>query len=242
MGPLKDLYSIFIHYVWLWSECPVFFPFSTPFRENLSVQGVPWFCRYVMINFLLLFLLTFLTTPTIIMNTIDKFNVTKPLYTLNVRLGRCRLSARICSQRFVKSTLLFVCFFFLLQSPVISQFVPTLLLWSFSALLPTIVYYSTLGEAHWNRYALAHAQVSGAAIGFRLAERKCFWLSAFGVSGPVSSWAWCGNCISSCSSWCSSSLRWDSPGDFASPQLCTAHFADVAIRVSYRELNMECVH
>lgn len=100
MGPLKVLYSMFIHYVWLWSECPVFFLFPPPFRENLSVQGVPWFCRYVMINFLLLFLLTFLTTPTIIINTIDKFNVTKPLYTLNVRLWRCRLSAWICSQRF----------------------------------------------------------------------------------------------------------------------------------------------
>uniref|UniRef100_A0A3B4YTB4 Transmembrane protein 63B n=1 Tax=Stegastes partitus TaxID=144197 RepID=A0A3B4YTB4_9TELE len=40
---------------------------------------------------------------------------------------------------------------FYLQSPIISQFFPTLLLWSFSALLPTIVYYSTLGEAHWSR-------------------------------------------------------------------------------------------
>ncbi|KAM4522399.1 CSC1-like protein 1 [Odontesthes bonariensis] len=87
--------------------------------DNLSVRGVRWFFRYVMINFFLFFLLTFLTTPTIIINTIDKFNVTKPIYYLN--------------------------------SPIISQFFPTLLLWSFSALLPTIVYYSTLGEAHWSR-------------------------------------------------------------------------------------------
>ncbi|XP_041831990.1 CSC1-like protein 1 [Melanotaenia boesemani] len=87
--------------------------------ENLSVRGFYWVFRYVMINFLLFFLLTFLTTPTIIINTIDKFNVTKPIYYLN--------------------------------SPIISQFFPTLLLWSFSALLPTIVYYSTLGEAHWSR-------------------------------------------------------------------------------------------
>ncbi|XP_022623917.1 CSC1-like protein 1 isoform X1 [Seriola dumerili] len=87
--------------------------------ENLSVRGFPWFMRYVMLNFLLFFLLTFLTTPTIIISTIDKFNVTKPIQYLN--------------------------------SPIISQFFPTLLLWSFSALLPTIVYYSTLGEAHWSR-------------------------------------------------------------------------------------------
>lgn len=89
------------------------------FWEHLSVQGLRWFCRYVLINFLLLFMLTFLTTPTIIINTIDKFNVTMPILALN--------------------------------SPLFSQFLPTLLLWSFSALLPTIVYYSTIGEAHWNR-------------------------------------------------------------------------------------------
>ncbi|XP_008311095.1 CSC1-like protein 1 [Cynoglossus semilaevis] len=87
--------------------------------ENLSVRGFSWFMRYVMINFSLFFLLTFLTTPTIIINTMDKFQVTKPIDDLN--------------------------------SPIISQFFPTLLLWSFSALLPTIVYYSTLGEAHWSR-------------------------------------------------------------------------------------------
>ncbi|XP_061668823.1 CSC1-like protein 1 [Syngnathoides biaculeatus] len=87
--------------------------------DHLSVQGFSWYVRYLMLNFLLLFLLTFLTTPTIIINTIDKFNVTRPIYYLN--------------------------------NPIISQFFPTLLLWSFSALLPTIVYYSTLWEAHWSR-------------------------------------------------------------------------------------------
>ncbi|KAK1328052.1 hypothetical protein QTO34_012474 [Cnephaeus nilssonii] len=38
-----------------------------------------------------------------------------------------------------------------LNDPIISQFFPTLLLWSFSALLPTIVYYSTLLESHWTK-------------------------------------------------------------------------------------------
>ncbi|KAG7508608.1 CSC1 1 [Solea senegalensis] len=89
------------------------------FWDNLSVQGFPWFMRYLVLNVALFFLLTFLTTPTIIINTMDKFSVTKPIDYLN--------------------------------SPIISQFFPTLLLWSFSALLPTIVYYSTLGEAHWSR-------------------------------------------------------------------------------------------
>lgn len=87
--------------------------------ENLSVRGVLWYLRYLLLNLALCVLLTIFTTPTIIINTIDKFNVTKPIRDLN--------------------------------SPVISQFFPTLLLWTFSALLPTIVYYSTLGEAHWSR-------------------------------------------------------------------------------------------
>ncbi|KAJ3606815.1 hypothetical protein NHX12_026334 [Muraenolepis orangiensis] len=38
-----------------------------------------------------------------------------------------------------------------LNSAVISQFFPTLLLWCFSSLLPTVVFYATLAEAHWSR-------------------------------------------------------------------------------------------
>ncbi|XP_017350203.1 CSC1-like protein 1 isoform X2 [Ictalurus punctatus] len=87
--------------------------------ENLSMQSWYWWSRYLMLNILLFILLFFLTTPSIIISTIDKFNVTKPIHYLN--------------------------------SAIISQFFPTLLLWSFSALLPTIVYYSTLLEAHWTR-------------------------------------------------------------------------------------------
>ncbi|XP_066524328.1 CSC1-like protein 1 [Hoplias malabaricus] len=87
--------------------------------EYLSVQGLCWWSRFLLINVFLFILLFFLTTPSIIISTMDKFNVTKPIYYLN--------------------------------SAVISQFFPTLLLWSFSALLPTIVYYSTLLEAHWTR-------------------------------------------------------------------------------------------
>ncbi|XP_047430391.1 CSC1-like protein 1 [Mugil cephalus] len=89
------------------------------FWDNLSVQGICWYIRYVMLNLFLFIILTLLTTPTIIISTMDKFNVTKPIQYLN--------------------------------SPIISQYFPTLLLWTFSALLPTIVYYSTLAEAHWSR-------------------------------------------------------------------------------------------
>ncbi|XP_051976867.1 CSC1-like protein 1 [Xyrauchen texanus] len=87
--------------------------------ENLSVRGWRWWLRCLLLNIALFILLFFLTTPSIIISTMDKFNVTKPIHYLN--------------------------------SAVFSQFLPTLLLWTFSALLPTIVYYSTLGEAHWTR-------------------------------------------------------------------------------------------
>ncbi|KAG1950147.1 calcium permeable stress-gated cation channel [Pimephales promelas] len=87
--------------------------------EHLSLGGVSWWLRCFIINCILFLLLFFLTTPAIIISTMDKFNVTKPVEYLN--------------------------------NPIVTQFFPTLLLWAFSALLPTIVYYSGFFEAHWTR-------------------------------------------------------------------------------------------
>lgn len=53
-------------------------------RENLSVCGSRWWLRCVLLNILLFLLLFFLTTPAIIVNTMDKFNVTKPVESLQV--------------------------------------------------------------------------------------------------------------------------------------------------------------
>ncbi|PWA25922.1 hypothetical protein CCH79_00001492 [Gambusia affinis] len=99
------------------SVSPLCDPFSH--REHLSVGGFKWWVRCFIINCILFLLLFFLTTPAIIITTMDKFNVTKPVEYLN--------------------------------NPIVTQFFPTLLLWSFSALLPTIVYYSAFFEAHWTR-------------------------------------------------------------------------------------------
>uniref|UniRef100_A0A672NBY3 Transmembrane protein 63C n=1 Tax=Sinocyclocheilus grahami TaxID=75366 RepID=A0A672NBY3_SINGR len=52
--------------------------------ENLSVCGSRWWLRCVLLNILLFFLLFFLTTPAIIVNTMDKFNVTRPVESLRV--------------------------------------------------------------------------------------------------------------------------------------------------------------
>ncbi|KAI4792451.1 hypothetical protein KUCAC02_033370 [Chaenocephalus aceratus] len=78
--------------------------------EHLSLGGISWWIRCFIINVILFLLLFFLTTPAIIISTMDKFNVTKPVEYLN--------------------------------NPIVTQFFPTLLLWAFSALLPTIVYYT----------------------------------------------------------------------------------------------------
>lgn len=55
-------------------------------RENLSVCGSRWWLRCVLLNILLFLLLFFLTTPAIIVNTMDKFNVTRPVESLRVRV------------------------------------------------------------------------------------------------------------------------------------------------------------
>lgn len=55
-------------------------------RENLSVCGSRWWLRCVLLNILLFLLLFFLTTPAIIVNTMDKFNVTRPVESLEVRV------------------------------------------------------------------------------------------------------------------------------------------------------------
>uniref|UniRef100_A0A669EEI4 Transmembrane protein 63B n=1 Tax=Oreochromis niloticus TaxID=8128 RepID=A0A669EEI4_ORENI len=92
---------------------------SVSYAEHLSLGGISWWIRCFVINCILFILLFFLTTPAIIITTMDKFNVTKPVEYLN--------------------------------NPIVTQFFPTLLLWAFSALLPTIVYYSAFFEAHWTR-------------------------------------------------------------------------------------------
>uniref|UniRef100_A0A673X0E3 Transmembrane protein 63C n=1 Tax=Salmo trutta TaxID=8032 RepID=A0A673X0E3_SALTR len=50
--------------------------------ENLSVCGSRWWLRCVLLNILLFLILFFLTTPAIIVNTMDKFNVTRPVDSL----------------------------------------------------------------------------------------------------------------------------------------------------------------
>uniref|UniRef100_A0A8U7MSZ5 Transmembrane protein 63C n=1 Tax=Corvus moneduloides TaxID=1196302 RepID=A0A8U7MSZ5_CORMO len=50
--------------------------------ENLSVRGTSWWVRFFLLNICLFVLLFFLTTPAIVVNTMDMFNVTHPVESL----------------------------------------------------------------------------------------------------------------------------------------------------------------
>ncbi|KAK2509912.1 hypothetical protein MC885_007185 [Smutsia gigantea] len=87
--------------------------------KHLSIRRFHWWARFIAINTFLFLLFFFLTTPAIIINTIDMYNVTRPIEKL--------------------------------QSPVVTQFFPSLLLWAFTVTMPLIVYLSAFLEAHWTR-------------------------------------------------------------------------------------------
>ncbi|XP_006864852.1 PREDICTED: transmembrane protein 63C [Chrysochloris asiatica] len=87
--------------------------------KHLSIRRFFWWARFIAINTFLFFLFFFLTTPAIIINTIDMYNVTRPIENL--------------------------------QSPIVTQFFPSLLLWIFTVIMPLMVYFSAFLEAHWTR-------------------------------------------------------------------------------------------
>ncbi|CAH1793257.1 unnamed protein product [Owenia fusiformis] len=96
------------------------------FWENLSTNKILWWTRAVIVNCILVVLLFFLTTPSILMNLLDQWNYKKALNDLH--------------------------------SAFIVQFLPTVILWTFSALLPNLVYYAEYYLiGHWTRSGEHHA-------------------------------------------------------------------------------------
>lgn len=95
--------------------------------ENLSVPDWKWWTRAFCINGCLMVLLFFLTTPIMFLHTLDLLNI-------NIKKPAEEL-----------------------HSPLLVQFLPTLLLWTLSALLPNIVYYSDQYIGHWTKTAEHHA-------------------------------------------------------------------------------------
>ncbi|WAR18222.1 CSCL2-like protein [Mya arenaria] len=92
---------------------------------KLSHSGWRWWLRAGLINGLLIILLFFLTTPTIILSNLDKVNY----------------------QDYINKT----------GNVLLMQFLPTLLLWTFTALLPNLVYLSDQYVGHWTRSSEHHS-------------------------------------------------------------------------------------
>ncbi|XP_025105358.1 CSC1-like protein 2 isoform X4 [Pomacea canaliculata] len=103
-------------------------PPESIYWENLSVPEWKWWTKAFCINGFLLVLLFFLTTPIMILHSLDLLNIDikKPVEEH-------------------------------LHSPLLVQFLPTLLLWTFSALLPNLVYYSDQYMGHWTKTSEHHA-------------------------------------------------------------------------------------
>ncbi|XP_058169902.1 heat shock protein 70 B2-like [Anopheles ziemanni] len=95
---------------------------SDIFWENLNIDTAQWYCKWATVNFALFVFLFFLTTPVIIVNSLDTLSLTKNTTSQISKI-----------------------------SPLISEFLPTLLLWSLSALMPVIVAYSDTWLSHWTR-------------------------------------------------------------------------------------------
>ncbi|EAT37598.1 AAEL010404-PA [Aedes aegypti] len=95
---------------------------SDIFWENLNIDTAQWYFKWIAVNLVLFLFLFFLTTPVIIVNQLDTLSLTKNTTSQISKI-----------------------------SPLISEFLPTLLLWSMSALMPVIVAYSDTWLSHWTR-------------------------------------------------------------------------------------------
>ncbi|XP_029730204.1 calcium permeable stress-gated cation channel 1 [Aedes albopictus] len=95
---------------------------SDIFWENLNIDTAQWYFKWIAVNLVLFLFLFFLTTPVIIVNQLDTLSLTKNTTSQISKI-----------------------------SPLVSEFLPTLLLWSMSALMPVIVAYSDTWLSHWTR-------------------------------------------------------------------------------------------
>ncbi|XP_035824906.1 CSC1-like protein 2 isoform X3 [Aplysia californica] len=95
--------------------------------ENLSIPDWRWWTTAICVNGILTILLFFLTTPIMFLHTLDMLNI-------DIRKGMSGL-----------------------HSAYLVQFLPTLLLWIVSALLPNFVYWSDQLIGHWTKTAEHHA-------------------------------------------------------------------------------------
>lgn len=95
---------------------------SDIFWENLSVSSGRWYIRWTIVNSILFLVLFFLTTPIYVVSLINTWSLTKHT---TEQIGKV--------------------------SVLISEFLPTLMLWTLAALMPVIVAFSDRFLNHWTR-------------------------------------------------------------------------------------------
>lgn len=99
---------------------------------KLSLSGWKWMLRAILINAVVVITLFFLTTPTIVLTSLK--NLENKTNTENLH-------------DMVQTGL----------GPIVGQFLPTLLLWTFAALMPNLVLYSDQFIGHWTRSSEHHS-------------------------------------------------------------------------------------
>lgn len=114
------------------------------FRENLTEPSHNRYCKIVLTNSFLMIILFFLTTPVIVLNVMD---------TLKLR----EIEKAVSNYLVFFLTKNFNILFLFLQSPILSEFMPTLLLWTAAALLPVLVIRSDQWLSHWTRSKRNHS-------------------------------------------------------------------------------------
>jgi calcium permeable stress-gated cation channel len=109
----------------------------------LAIPSRFWYLRTFLINSLLFIVLFFLTTPAVVVSGLDTLQLTSRLEKM---VRNSSFGAEFFFKHFARH----------LQSPVLSQFLPTLLLLVTSALLPVLVAYSDEWMSHWTKSAANH--------------------------------------------------------------------------------------
>lgn len=95
------------------------------FWENLTNDSAKWYFRWIVVNSIMFMFLFFLTTPA---------------YVVQIMVNLARAQSNSTDPDNVPSS-----------SPLITEFLPTLLLWSLTALMPIVVAYSESFLHHWTR-------------------------------------------------------------------------------------------
>lgn len=95
------------------------------FWENLTTNSAKWYVRWIAVNSILFLFLFFITTPAYVVQVMQRLSMA---------------SANTTDPNEVNQS-----------SPLVTEFLPTLLLWSLTALMPIVVAYSESFLSHWTR-------------------------------------------------------------------------------------------